>query len=154
LAYDVERSPDDAFLDSAINASRALTGIAVRSMSLSLPEASLPVWRALWALTARGAQRPSDLASALNVSPATGTRVCAKLAREGLVDRCEDPGDGRSVLVAINKKGQSMLDTAVAKQRAFYARALGELSSAQQEELAVAFEALYAAARNADVLWP
>jgi DNA-binding MarR family transcriptional regulator len=149
-----EIPPGDAFLDSAINASRALTGIAVRSMNLSLPEASPPVWRALWALTARGAQRPSDLASALNVSAATGTRICAKLAADGLADRSEDPDDGRNVLVTINQKGQSTLDTAVARQRAFFARALAKLSPGQRQELAAAFEALYAAARDTDVMWP
>jgi hypothetical protein len=58
------------------------------------------------------------------------------------------------VLVAINEKGQSTLDTAVAKQRAFFARALGELSPSQQSDLADTFEALYAAAKDTDVMWP
>jgi DNA-binding MarR family transcriptional regulator len=152
--YADEIPPGDAFLDSAINASRALTGIAVRSMNQSLPEASLPVWRALWALAGRGAQRPSDLASTLNVSAPTGTRICARLAADGLVDRCQDPDDGRNVLVTINERGQSTLDTAVARQRAFFARALGQLPPGQRRDLAAAFEALYAAARETGVLWP
>jgi DNA-binding MarR family transcriptional regulator len=105
-------------------------------------------------LPLRGAQRPSDLASALNMSAATGTRICAKLAADGLVDRYQDPDDGRNVLVTINERGQNTLEVAVARQRAFFARALGQLSPVQRQELATAFEALYTAARETGVLWP
>lgn len=146
--------PGDPFLDAGINASRVLTGIAVRSMSLTVPEASLPAWRALWALNDRGPMRPSQLASALDMSAATGTRVAAKLHREGLAERYTDPNDRRNVLFAITDKGYSTLAAAVSKQRALYARAFAELSVQQKKELACAFEALYAAAKDTGVLWP
>lgn len=146
--------PGDPFLDAGINASRVLTGIAVRSMSLTVPEASLPAWRALWALNDRGPMRPSQLASALDMSAATGTRVAAKLHRDGLVERYTDPNDRRNVLFAITGKGRGTLAAAVAKQRSLYARAFAELSAQQKKVLACAFEALYAAAKDTGVLWP
>lgn len=144
----------DAFLDSAINASRALVGIAVRAMNIALPEASLPVWRALWVLTARGPLRPSELADALNVSAATAGRIGTRLASENLAERYKDPSDARSVLVRITPKGQAALDSAVARQREYVALATGALPARQRRELASAFEAIYAAARDAGVLWP
>ena len=146
--------PGDPFLDAGINASRVLTGIAVRSMSLTVPEASLPAWRALWALNDRGPMRPSQLASALDMSAATGTRVAAKLHRDGLAERRTDPNDKRNVLFAITDKGRGTLAAAVATQRTLYARAFSELTAQQKKELACAFEALYAAAKDTGVLWP
>jgi DNA-binding MarR family transcriptional regulator len=149
-----ELPPGDPFLDSAINASRVLVGIAVRAMSEAVPEASLPVWRGLWVLGERGPQRPGDMAEALDMSAATGTRVCATLAKRRLADRYEDPDDGRSVRFAITDKGYGMLAMVVARQRAAFARALEELPPAQRDCLAEAFEALYGSARDAGVLWP
>lgn len=152
--YAEELPAGDAFLDSAINASRVLTGIAVRAMSEAAPDASLPVWRALWVLADRGPQRPSDMASALAMSAATGTRVCAKLTKDRLADRYEDPDDKRSVRFTITARGYGALAMAVARQRAAYARALADLPPAKRDCLAEAFDALYESARDTGVLWP
>src|SRR6266540_1248849 len=56
---------------------------------------------------------PTDLYKSLLVSSGAMTNRLRRLEDAGLVRRMPDPGDGRSVLVALTSKGHEVIDEAV-----------------------------------------
>ena len=50
------------------------------------------------------------VASALGVSPGTATRVIDNLVRDGLVERCDNPSDRRSVCVRPTAEGTRVIE--------------------------------------------
>lgn len=63
----------------------------------------------LWVLRFRpnpdGEAKPSDFAALLEVKPSVVTRVLAKLALHGFIERRVDPDDGRRFHIQITKSG-------------------------------------------------
>ncbi|HET7518828.1 MAG TPA: MarR family transcriptional regulator, partial [Actinomycetes bacterium] len=53
---------------------------------------------------------PTDLYNGLLVSSGAMTNRLDRLAAAGLVERVPDPGDGRSLLVALTGKGQQVIN--------------------------------------------
>ena len=53
---------------------------------------------------------PSDLSAALLLSTGAMTNRIDRLERSGLVQRLPDPGDRRSVLVELTRRGRALLD--------------------------------------------
>jgi DNA-binding MarR family transcriptional regulator len=89
----------DAALEAALTTSRALVGIAARSMS-HLDDVTLSQYRALVVLAAHGPLRSGDLADHLGVHPSTLTRLVDRLAAKRLVSRSH-PSSRREVVVAL-----------------------------------------------------
>jgi DNA-binding MarR family transcriptional regulator len=56
---------------------------------------------------------PTDLYNSLLVSSGAMTNRLRRLEAAGLVKRVSDPGDGRSLLVALTSKGHKVIDEAV-----------------------------------------
>ena len=104
----------DELVDTVLAASRALVAVAARSLAAAGDEVTLPQYRALVVLAARGPQGTADLASALAVNPSTATRMCDRLVRKGLVRREPDPRDKRGVLVTLTDLGREQVDAALA----------------------------------------
>ena len=76
----------DELVDTVLAASRALVAVAARSLAAP-GMGTLPQYRALVVLAARGPQGTAELAAALAVNPSTATRMCDRLVRKGLVRR-------------------------------------------------------------------
>src|SRR5664279_4938853 len=91
-----KRSVDDAVAVTLV-ASRALVGVAARSLSALEPDVTLPQYRALVLLRSRGDQNVSALADALGVHPSTATRLCDRLLKKGFIDRATSSGSRREV---------------------------------------------------------
>ena len=70
-----ERNDINDVTNAVLTASRALMGVAVRSVAIVEDDLTLVQYRALVLLATRGEQKPSDLAHALGVRPSTGTRL-------------------------------------------------------------------------------
>ena len=68
-------------------ASRALVGVAARSLGAIEDSITLPQYRALVLLASRGEENVGVLADALAIHPSTATRLCDRLARKGLIER-------------------------------------------------------------------
>jgi DNA-binding MarR family transcriptional regulator len=77
---------------------------------------------------------PSELAARERIQRPTATRVIARLAEEGLVERTPDPNDGRSSLVAATPAARALLAELRTRKTAFLAERLERLDP---EELAV-----------------
>lgn len=62
----------------------------------------------LMALYEKDKQRPMDLAKAVNVAVTSFTPVLDQLETAGLIDRCDNPDDRRSILVSLTKDGKAL----------------------------------------------
>ncbi len=108
---------NDELVDAVLRASRALVAVAARSIAQVDDTVTLPQYRALVALTARGPQRVSDLAEELGVHPSSATRMCDRLVRTGFVDREVSAGSRREVEVTLTSAGRGLLDRVTAVRR-------------------------------------
>jgi DNA-binding MarR family transcriptional regulator len=140
------RAADDELVDTVLAASRALVAVAARSLAAAGDEVTLPQYRALVVLAARGPQGTAELAAALSVNPSTVTRLCDRLVRKGLVRRHRQAGDRRSVRIALTAAGRDLVAEVTRQRRAELARLLSALPPGQHERLIAAFRAFAAAA--------
>jgi DNA-binding MarR family transcriptional regulator len=137
---------DDELVDTVLAASRALVAVAARSLAAAGDEVTLPQYRALVVLAARGPQGMAELAAALVVNPSTVTRLCDRLVRKGLVRRHRQAGDRRAVRIALTGAGRDLVAEVTSRRRAELARLLGALPPDQHEPVIAAFRAFAAAA--------
>jgi DNA-binding MarR family transcriptional regulator len=82
---------------------------------------------ALATVERHGPLTPSELADVERVQRPTATRVVAKLEQAGLVDRAEDPSDGRVSLVSASREGRALLRRLRTRKDAYLVRRLREL---------------------------
>jgi len=138
--------PPDELVDTVLAASRALVAVAARSLAVAGDEVTLPQYRALVVLAARGPQGTAELAAALAVNPSTATRMCDRLVRKGLVRRHRQAGDRRMVRIALTAAGRDLVTEVTRRRRAELARLLGALPPDQHQPVIAAFRAFAAAA--------
>ncbi len=117
-------------------ASRALLAVAARSLAAVDDEVTLPQYRALVVMAERGTQRPVDLATAMDVSPSTATRMCDRLVAKSLVVRDRIGVDRREVRVGLSRRGRQLVDAVMDRRRAELAVLLAKLPVKQQEAVA------------------
>ena len=116
-------SQDDV-TEAVVGVSRALVGLAVRSLSATTDDVTMVQHRALVVLVYQGDQRVADLAENLGVNSSTVTRLVARLVRKGFVERITDPTDKRATVLAITSKGRSIVATVQDDRRAEIAKVL------------------------------
>jgi len=104
-------------VDALLSASRALVGLAARSLAELDADVTLPQYRTLVVLAARGPQRAAEVAVELGVNPSTGTRMCDRLVRKGLVRRTRTPSDRRAVKLTLTPAGRALVDTVTRRRR-------------------------------------
>lgn len=126
-----------------VRLSAALERIARLVRAAELPgELSSVAASTLYALATEGPTRLTLLAAAEHVTQPAMTQLVRRLEREGLVERRDDPSDGRAVLVTITDAGVALS----AQRRAARADALGavldELGPGERDALAAAVPAL------------
>jgi DNA-binding MarR family transcriptional regulator len=100
-------------VEALLSASRALVGIAARSVADVDPDVTLPQYRALVVLASRGPQKVADIAAELGVAPSTGTRMCDRLIRKGLIRRHRLSTDRRVVRLVLT----APVDEAILQRR-------------------------------------
>jgi DNA-binding MarR family transcriptional regulator len=89
------------------------------------------------ALHHNGPMRLSSLASALDLDASTVSRHAKALEDRGLIERAEDPDDGRASRVAISAHGVECLEKGADGRRAVIAKALDDWSPEDRETLRV-----------------
>ena len=123
---------------------RRLRQEAGEGMSPSLAAALATVER-------RGPLTPSELAEIEAVRRPTATKIVAKLAAAGLVERTGDPKDGRVSLVSISPEGSALLRRMRQRKNAYLASRLRDLEPdeiAALERAADVFERLLEGGRR------
>ena len=113
--------------DLATRLRLAVTRTARRLRQEAGSEMSPSLSAALATVERHGPLTPSELAEIEAVRRPTATRIVAKLAAAGLVDRAGDPNDGRVSLVSITPAGRKVLGGMRMRKNAYIASRLSEL---------------------------
>ncbi len=103
---------------------------------------------ALTSLELTGALTPRELADMERVRPPTMTRIIAKLAERGLLQRAPHPTDGRQVVLAATPAGRAVIAEHRRARDAWLARRLAALTTDERETLRRAAELLNRIARS------
>ena len=145
---------DDEVADAFIVASRALVGLAIRSINAAPVELTLPQHRLLVLLATGGQSSIGVLAEQLGVDQSNASRLCDRLEKLGLIARERSTRDRRSVEVSLTAPGQDLLDTVHAHRRREVKAILADMSTRQVEATVRALKAFSAAAHeSADSDW-
>lgn len=139
----------EQLVDAAVAASRALVGVAARSLAGMSAEVTLPQYRVLVLLVSRGPQRVVDLAQNLDVNPSTATRMCDRLNRKQLIAREPVSGDRRAVRLVPTESGVALVHAVMRRRRTEVGRILDKMPAAQHREVADGLSFFAAAAGEA-----
>ncbi|MCU1345596.1 MAG: ywhA-like uncharacterized HTH-type transcriptional regulator [Acidimicrobiia bacterium] len=126
---------DDVTCEAVLHASRALVGIAARSIATVGDDVSLAQLRVL-VLLHDERQSMGDLASRLAVNPSTVTRVCNVLVHKHLITRVQSPDNRRTVYAELSRSGRSLVDRVMNARRLLIEDALTKMPEASQRRLA------------------
>lgn len=124
-----------------------LSRILDRERRRAFSRSELDVWEfdVLAALRRAGTpyqMSPKALLQQTLVSSGTMTNRIDRLVDRGLVQRLEDPNDGRGVLVEMTKAGLTRVDAAITRLVDAEAALLATLPKSEQKRLAVALRSL------------
>jgi DNA-binding MarR family transcriptional regulator len=136
--------------DSFITASRALVGMAIRSIDSAAETITVAQHRVLVLLAARGPQTIGDVAAELGVNPSNATRHCERLHRLGLVSKERSPSDARIVEVSLSRQGKKLLDTVTDARRRQVQAVLEQMGPGRAAEVTNALSAFSRAAREVE----
>ncbi|MBA2464234.1 MAG: MarR family transcriptional regulator [Nocardioidaceae bacterium] len=115
-------------VDAFITVSRALVGIAVRTINAAPVEVTLTQHRLLVLLATRGDQTVKALAEQLEVNASNASRLCDRLQRLGMLARDRSSSDGREVVVSLSADGRKLLETVRTHRRDDVQRVLSQMS--------------------------
>jgi DNA-binding MarR family transcriptional regulator len=90
---------------------------------------------ALSTVERHGPMTPSELADRERIQRPTATRLLARLAEGGLVERTPDPQDGRSALVTATPAARALLAELRTRKTAFLAERLERLDAEDRAAL-------------------
>jgi DNA-binding MarR family transcriptional regulator len=121
-------------------ASRALVGVAARSLAAVEDDVTLTQYRALVLLASRGEQKVGELARALSIHPSTTTRLCDRLAAKGLISRAPSAESRREIVLNISGPGSRLLKSVTTRRRREIRGILASLSPAEQHRVQEAFD--------------
>ena len=89
---------------------------------------------------------PTELAEALGIPPTSVSRHVARFLRDGLVERMDNPEDGRSYLIRTTAKGGAIVET-ISPRIGRIVQELAEASEVPLVDIAAALVALEKAAK-------
>jgi DNA-binding MarR family transcriptional regulator len=100
----------DTVTDAVLVASRALVGVAARSLAAVDAEVTLPQYRGLVVLASRGPRLVGELAEALSIHPSTATRLCDRLVAKKLVRRAVSRDNRRETTISLSPGGRALVE--------------------------------------------
>lgn len=133
-------------VEAVLTASRVLVAISAKSLAGADEHVTLPQYRTLVVLQARGPQSLQQLSEDLQVVPSTATRMCDRLVRKQLMRRGAATDDRREVELAITPKGSAIVDAVIARRRAEISRIVGRMGAQGRADLVAALQQFAAAA--------
>jgi DNA-binding MarR family transcriptional regulator len=142
---DAPAEVSDEIVDAVLQASRALVAVAARSLA-GLEDVTLPQYRALVVLAARGPQRSVDLAARLGVNPSTAGRMSDRLVAKGLVRRRRDAADRRTVRLSLTAAGRDLVGEATRRRRSEISAIVANLPASHAQDVVTGLRAFAAAA--------
>ncbi len=134
-----KRKRDEHRTDAVLVASRALVGVAARSLVETEDTITLVQYRALVLLASRGDMNVGSLAEVLDIHQSTATRLCDRLVTKGLVERATSTESRREVFVALTPEGHALIRAVTARRRREIDTIMARLLPAQRDRLVDAF---------------
>lgn len=131
----------DEVVTAVLTASRLLVAIAARSLGAVDESLTLPQFRALVVLSARGSVNLSRFAEYLGVNPSTAMRMVDRLEGAGMAARTSSRADRREVLIALTDAGHRVVREITEARRAEIAGIVAAMSPAQRDGLVDALRA-------------
>jgi len=133
------RDARDHLVDEATErvmvASRALVGVAARSLAAVEAEITLRQYRALVVMAQAGEQNISSLAEALEIHPSTATRLCDRLIAKSLIERTTSRENRREVTVTLTTTGQTLVRSVTTRRRREIRRIVAKLEPNERDAL-------------------
>ena len=147
------KTVDEDLRETVMAASRALVGIAARSLAEVAADVSLAQFRVLLLLD--GSSRTmGELSQSLTVHPSTVTRTCDLLVGKGLIRRQGGADNRRVVSAELTRRGRRLVAKAMDRRRALIEEALGRMPPAAQRRVAHSLaEFAVAAGEVSDHAW-
>jgi DNA-binding MarR family transcriptional regulator len=143
-------SEDAEVLENAVNAvliaSRALVGIAGRSLAAIEARITLPQYRALVLLGSRSDRSVGTLADALGIHPSTATRLCDRLVEKGLIVRSTSTESRREVTLGLSTDGRALVRAETRRRRNDIRKIVAQFDEDTRRTLIDAFGAFAEAA--------
>ncbi|GGZ32514.1 MarR family winged helix-turn-helix transcriptional regulator [Streptomyces poonensis] len=131
----------DAVTQAVMTASRLLVAISARSLTAVEERVTLPQFRMLVVLAARGPTKLVVLAEQLQVAPSTAMRMVDRLIAAGLADRQVNPGNRRETLLRLTEEGRRTVEDVMARRRTEIAGVVQRLEPRQRVALVEALAA-------------
>jgi len=128
----------------------AMIGLG-RRMRQRLPEDEIDfsAFAVLKAMQHNGPMRLSALAGQLELDASTVSRHVRHLEDRGLLERTDDPDDGRASRVMLSAHGATCLEKGAQARRAIVARLLEPWTGEEREQLRLLLNRLYSDLTNA-----
>jgi len=128
------------------DATRVLTGVALRSLDSLRGAVSLAQFRLLAVLAELGRARSAQVARALGLDASTVTRLADRLVAAGHVARGSDPAHRSVVTLELTGSGQALVAAVAAARERELQRLLEAVSPGSQRVIASALRELVQAA--------
>ena len=118
-----------------------------RRLRPARPELSHGLLLALSSIVRSGPLRPGELARMEEVAAPTATRLLIELEKRGLIERTDDPDDGRAFVVTATEAGVEAIQVARVERAAHASELLAGLTPAEFRAVEKALPALEKAAQ-------
>ena len=128
------------------DATRVLTGVALRSLDVLGGVVTLPQFRLLAVLADLGRARSAQVARALGLDASTVTRLADRLVAAGHVIRGSDPAHRSVVTLELTTSGRDLITTVAAARERELRRLLDSLPPDSRQVIASALRQLVQAA--------
>ena len=126
----------DAIIEAVMLGTRALVGVAARSLAEVSDDVSLAQYRVLVLIDGHGPQTMGELADRLGVNPSTVTRVCDVLVTKRLIRRGPARDNRRTVSAELTARGDKLVSQVTERRRRLIAEALEHMKPDSQRRLA------------------
>ena len=150
----MQAEADRAERETVLLATRALVGIAARSLASISDDVSLAQYRVLVLIEGRGPQTVGELAQSLDVNPSTVTRVCDRLADKKLIRRHAPANDRRTIRVELSAHGRRLVEQVMNRRRSYIDQTLNRMAVESRKRLVESLTEFAAAAGElSDQAW-
>jgi DNA-binding MarR family transcriptional regulator len=138
---------------AVLAASKALVGVAARSLAPVEEELTLVQFRALLLVVEQRVTSPGDLATFLDVHPSNATRLVERLVAKGLVTRDGAADDRRTIVLEATVAGRALIRQVLEQRRRDIDHILERMGDEAEAVAAALAHFAAAAGESADDAW-
>jgi DNA-binding MarR family transcriptional regulator len=131
-----EEAQDGEVRETVLSATRALVGLAARSLAAASDDVTLAQFRVLVLLDGHNRLTMGQLAASLDVSPSTVTRMCDVLVERRLIRRVQSRDNRRIVSAELAAAGRRLVDQVMTRRRHLVDDVLVQMTPTARRRLA------------------